>query len=78
MSNLTFADTCGIPLSSYGLLLASVICNRLEITPDEVKTVSQFDAACAYLKAIHPDDDPDFDEAADVHPQQFKPDQSHE
>lgn len=77
MSNLTFTDTCGIPLSSYGLLLASVICNRLEITPDEVKTVSQFEAASAYLKALHPHDDPDCDEATDAH-QQLKPEQGHE
>ena len=68
MSNLTFPDTCGVPLNEYGKKLAAYICKRLEISEDEVKTDRQFMAASAYLKALHPEDGPgdeDEDDAND-------------
>lgn len=66
MSNLTFDDTCGLPLNEYGQKLAAYICKRLEISEDEVKTNSQLMAASAHLKALHPEDGPDDDETAAV------------
>lgn len=62
MSNLTFPDTCGLPLNTYGKQMAAYICGRLEISVDEVKTASQFEAASSYLKSLHPEDGCDADD----------------
>jgi hypothetical protein len=65
MSNLNFPDTCGVTLSSYGALLATFLCKSLEMMPDDIKTVSQFEAASSYHKALHPEYGPEDDDVSD-------------